>query len=134
MTVSIALLHPTSRGSIKLASNNPFDAPLIDPGFLTTTFDKVVLREAIKGVRRFLTAPSFSNYVIDALGDLKNATTDALLDELAANGGSTTYHPVSTARMSARGATTGVVDPDLLVKKVRGLRIVDASVLVCATR
>lgn len=130
LAASVILLSPTSRGSIKLASSNPFDAPLIDPGFLSTSFDKAVLREAIRSIQKFLTAPSWNGYLIGPIGGIVNATTDALLDQFIAASAGTTWHPVGTAQMTAKNASKGVVDPDLRVKKVKGLRIVDASVLV----
>ena len=67
------------------------------------------------------------------MGSLANATTDALLDEFIRNNAGTAAHPVGTASMSSRNASYGVVDPDLKVKGVGGLRIVDASVLVRLT-
>lgn len=91
------------------------------------------MREAVKSVKKFLTAPSWQDYVIRPVGALNNTGTDELLDAFAAAGSETIWHPVGTASMSAREAKGGVVDPDLLVKKVKGLRIVDASVLVSAS-
>ena len=67
------------------------------------------------------------------MGSLANATTDDLLDEFIRNNAGTAAHPVGTASMSSRNASYGVVDPDLKVKGVAGLRIVDASVLVRLT-
>ncbi|KAF9002519.1 pyranose dehydrogenase [Cyathus striatus] len=99
-TVGFALVSPASRGSVTIRSNNPLDPPVIDPGFLTSKFDFFVMRHAIKTAVTFTSAPAWQ-----------------------------AYHPVGTAAMSAKGATHGVVDPDLRVKGIRGLRIVDASVM-----
>ena len=71
-----------------------------------------------------------TDYIISPVGDLASTNTDAEIDAYVAAHALTIYHPVGTAQMSARGAKHGVVDPDLLVKKVSGLRIVDASVFV----
>ncbi|KAG6853996.1 hypothetical protein C0991_011653 [Blastosporella zonata] len=120
-------------GSISLASTDPFDQPLIDPAYLATEFDAFAMRESVKSVRRFLAAPAWKDYVIGPAGGLANATTDELLDDFIRRGTFTSAHPVGTAAMSARNAAFGVVDPDLLVKQVSGLRIVDASVMPFVT-
>ncbi|KAG6808584.1 hypothetical protein H0H92_003645 [Tricholoma furcatifolium] len=127
MQVGISVLCPLSRGSVMLNSSNPFDPPLIDPNFLSSEFDVFVFREGIRSARRFLSAPTWDNFIISAT---TNATSDAELDEYIRNITTTIYHPVGTAAMSPRGANYGVVDPDLRVKGVVGLRVIDASVLV----
>ncbi|KAF8058788.1 aryl-alcohol oxidase [Lyophyllum atratum] len=129
IVLTTIVVAPSSRGSIKLKSNNPFDAPIIDPGLLKTDFDKLIMREAIKGINRFLKAPAWKGYVVGPAGALANATDDASIDSYVANNSGTLFHPVGTASMSPKGANTGVTDPDLTVKKVTGLRIVDCSVL-----
>jgi hypothetical protein len=100
-------------GSITLASNNPFEAPNIDPGLLN-----------------FLSAKAWADYVLAPFGDLANVTSDAELDKYIRANTATIFHPVGTAAMSPKGAKWGVVDPDLRVKGTMGLRVVDASVLV----
>ncbi|KNZ74746.1 Choline dehydrogenase, mitochondrial [Termitomyces sp. J132] len=123
------VLTPTSRGYIKLRSNNFFDTPLIDPALLKTDFDKVAMRAAVKSSLEFLTAPSWAGYVISPINGLENATTDAQIDAYVQKNTATIFHPVGTASMSPKGANNGVVDPDLKVKKIAGVRVVDASVL-----
>ncbi|KAF8888882.1 hypothetical protein BD779DRAFT_1672187 [Infundibulicybe gibba] len=123
------VLNPTSRGSIKLKSSNPFDAPIIDPALLKTDFDRVVMREAIKSIKKFYAASAWAGYVTAPTGGLEDAVDDASIDEYNKNTTQTIFHPVGTASMSAKGANGGVVDPDLRVKKVGGLRVVDASVI-----
>ncbi|KAJ7471202.1 aryl-alcohol oxidase [Mycena galericulata] len=128
MTIGLTVLTPTSRGSVTLQSNNPLDPPLIDLGFLKTDFDIFTAREAIKRAYRFVQAPVWQDYVIAPTTDLANLSTDAL-DEFIRNSAKPAAHLVSTAAMSARNATYGVVNPDLLVKGTRGLRVIDASIL-----
>lgn len=127
-------VSPVSRGSVRLRSSDPFEHPLIDPGILNHPFDKVVMREAVKSLLKFLAAPAWSDYVIGPVGDLAaavNATdVDAALDEYIQANTGTSWHPTGSASMSPAGAENGVVDPDLRVKNVTGLRIVDASILV----
>ncbi|RDB21189.1 Pyranose dehydrogenase [Hypsizygus marmoreus] len=127
--ITTRVVSPTSRGSVKLKSNNPLDFPLIDPGLLATEFDISTMREAVKSAWRFLRAPAWKGYVLEPYGALANATTDALLDDYIRSLTGTSAHCVGTAGMSARSAAHGVVDPDFKVKGLDGLRIVDASVL-----
>ncbi|KJA26264.1 GMC oxidoreductase [Hypholoma sublateritium FD-334 SS-4] len=117
-----------SCGSVKLATNNPFDAPLIDPAYLESDFDIFVARESIKGFARFMAAPAWKGVVLGPQGALANATTDAELDDFIRSTASAGAHPVGTAAMSESAAAFGVVNPDLLVKNASGLRIVDASI------
>ncbi|KAG6890055.1 hypothetical protein C0995_012513 [Termitomyces sp. Mi166 len=97
--------------------------------YLTSEFDIFAMREAVKGASRFLAAPAWKDYVIGPAGGLANATTDELLDGYIRQNTGSPAHPVGTAAMSAKNASFGVVDPDLQVKGVSGLRIVDASVM-----
>ncbi|KAJ7259083.1 aryl-alcohol oxidase [Mycena haematopus] len=128
MSFGMIVLTPTSRGSITLQSNNPFDPPLIDPGLLVTDFDLFTARESIKQAYRFVEAPVWKSYIIAPTVDLLNMTTDAL-DQFIRNTASSSGHIVSTAAMSAKNASYGVVNPDLLVKGASGLSIIDASIM-----
>lgn len=152
MTAVAVLISPTSRascllalgahkrltnyiaytgGSIKIASTNPFDKPLIDPKYLTTEFDIFTMREAVKAIKRFLAAPAFSSHVSGPFGtSFSGATDDASIESYVRGLTTTIFHPVGTASMSSQTAKTGVVNPDLTVKGTVGLRIVDASVFV----
>ncbi|KAF7375824.1 GMC oxidoreductase [Mycena sanguinolenta] len=128
ISFTMVVLTPTSRGSITLQSNNPFDPPLIDPGTLVTDFDRFATRESIKKAYRFVEAPVWKDYIIAPTVNLLNMSTDAL-DEFIRNNSSPAAHMVSTAAMSAKDASYGVVNPDLLVKGASGLRIIDASII-----
>ncbi|KAH6888359.1 hypothetical protein BKA70DRAFT_1409386 [Coprinopsis sp. MPI-PUGE-AT-0042] len=127
-TIISALISPTSRGSVKLSSPNSFDAPLIDLKLVTTEFDKICLREAVKATKRFIAAKAWKDYVNGpALAGLAS-NVDSEIDAYVRAESSTVYHPVGTASMSPANAKWGVVDPQLRVKGVSGLRVVDASV------
>ncbi|KIJ56360.1 GMC oxidoreductase [Sphaerobolus stellatus SS14] len=127
--ILVTMLTPTSRGSVTINSTDPFVAPVIDLGLLKTGFDIAAYREGVKLARRFVSAQAWNGFIIGPVGSIVNATTDAEIEAwLRANSG-TTYHLVGTAAMSPYLATYGVVDPDLCVKRVSGLRVVDASVL-----
>ena len=118
-------------GSIKLVSSNPFTAPSIDPAFLSTDFDIFTLKEAVKSVKRLVGVHAWDGYIVGPTPPLVNtSTTDAELEAYVRAGGLSLFHPTGTAAMSPKGANWGVVDPDLKVKGVEGLRFVDGSVLV----
>ncbi|KAJ7493660.1 alcohol oxidase [Mycena latifolia] len=126
---SVVLVSPTSRGSITLNSSNPFDTPLINPNLLglESPLDLLILREAVRSIQRFLEAPTWTDYIIAPIS-INTTVSDSELDAYIRDHAVTIDHPVGTAAMSSTGAEYGVVDPDLTVKGLRGLRIVDASV------
>jgi choline dehydrogenase-like flavoprotein len=130
MTIITVVLSPSSRGTIGINSSNPLDYPIINPNVLAIDFDKTVMREAIRSAQTYLQAPAFEGYIIEPSDKLGNRTSDEELDEYIQLLASTALHPSGTAAMSAEDADYGVVNPDLLVKKTSGLRIVDASVFV----
>ncbi|KAI0313431.1 aryl-alcohol oxidase [Amylostereum chailletii] len=123
------LITPSSRGSVRLNTSSPFDSPLVDINSLATPFDIFALREAIKSTRRWFSAPAWEGYILAPFGPLGNATTDEEIEAYARANAAPNGHVVGTAAMSPVGARYGVVDPDLSVKGVQGVRVVDASVL-----
>ncbi|KIJ47886.1 GMC oxidoreductase [Sphaerobolus stellatus SS14] len=133
ISCDVVAVTPTSTGTVKLRSNNPFDDPLIDPQFLTSNFDLFALREGIRTIRRFYSGPAWKGYIVAEIVPGANVTSDDDLNEYIRNTVSSFAHPVSTAKMSPKGASNGVVDPDLRLKGAKGLRIVDASVMPFVT-
>ncbi|KAH6912227.1 hypothetical protein BKA70DRAFT_829049 [Coprinopsis sp. MPI-PUGE-AT-0042] len=126
---SLILISQHSRGSVKIRSSNPFDPPLIDPSWFTHPFDMAAIKLGLKQtVSKFFGPPVFTGL----LGPI-NPNPDTLSDEefikIVKERTMEFGHAVSTAAMSPRGAKKGVVDPDLKVKGVAGLRVVDASVM-----
>ncbi|KIJ48784.1 GMC oxidoreductase [Sphaerobolus stellatus SS14] len=126
LSISVGLVSPSSRGSISINSTNPFAPPLINPQYLTTDFDIFTVREGIRAARRFVAGPAWKDYIISPV---QNGTTDDELDVLIRGSAGSIWHGCGSAGMTAKDAGYGVVDPDLRVKGVEGLRIVDASVL-----
>ncbi|KAJ7599875.1 aryl-alcohol oxidase [Mycena floridula] len=127
ITVFTALVAPVSKGELRWKSSDPFVDPIIDPNLLASPFDKFVMRESIRSARRFLQAPTWSNFILASTST--NATSDDDLDTFVRSAASTVFHPTGSASMTSTKATYGVVNPDLKVKGVDGLRVVDASVL-----
>lgn len=122
-------MRPESRGTLRLASANPADAPLIDPNYLATDRDRREMREGLKMAREVLRQPAFRPFHRreDLPGD--KVQTDAELDAFIREDASSAYHPCGTARMGADGDPRAVVDLSLRFRGVDGLRIVDASVI-----
>ncbi|KAK0186615.1 aryl-alcohol-oxidase from pleurotus Eryingii [Armillaria mellea] len=129
MTISLSLNTPTSRGSIRLNTTNAFDQPLIDLGCLTTDFDVLALKEGIGLAQKFVGARAWDGYVLSPLSNITTSSSDAELEAFIRANASPNGHIVATASMSPQGAQHGVVDPDLRVKGIERLRVVDASIL-----
>ncbi|KAJ7016683.1 aryl-alcohol oxidase [Mycena alexandri] len=131
LSMPATLLTPTSRGSIRLNTTDPFTQPLIDVASLTTDFDIFGLREAVKMTHRFLAATAWQGYILQpaSFSNLPFGATDEEIETYIRANAAPNGHVIGTASMSPKGASYGVVDPDLIVKGVSGLRVVDASIL-----
>ncbi|KAL0064294.1 hypothetical protein AAF712_008738 [Marasmius tenuissimus] len=126
LTVVTAVVSPTSRGTVALKSTNPFDIPVIDPGLYTTEFDIKTMVQAIKTVDEVVHEPRWNGYIERPLVQFEN---DQDRENYVRNNSATVNHPCGTARMGPGGVNDGVVDSSLRVKGVKGLRVVDASVI-----
>lgn len=124
----LALQHPYSRGSVKAASSSTFDAPIADSGFLRNPLDTILLREAVRFSRRLVAAPSIAELQPLEVVPGANVTSDADIDQFIKNSASTLWHPAGSCKLGKR-EEGGVVDGELKVYGVEGLRIVDASVI-----
>ncbi|MFZ2990315.1 GMC family oxidoreductase [Ideonella sp.] len=123
----ICLLQPKSRGRLSLADANPRSAPLIDPNFLDDTDDLARLVAGFKLSRHLLNQPAMAHLGGRERAASAQARSD---DEIAAyirQHADTIYHPVGTCRMGSDAQA--VVDPQLRVQGLQGLRVVDASVM-----
>lgn len=129
------LLRPKSRGFIKLRTSNPNDPPIIDPRYLTHPEDIHAMVDAMKISIAVGLAPSFRQYnsalftTIFPGCEIYALYSDAYLACAARVYTSTIYHPVGTCRMGRVEDPRTVVDPQLRVKSVYGLRVVDASIM-----
>lgn len=121
-----------SRGSISLKTSNPLDHPSIDPVMLMHELDRFALPEAFRLIQRFIALAAWSNYILELSGDIASVdlSYDDQLDGYLRYFATTAMHAVGSASMSPRGARWGVTDPDLKLKGVRGIRVVDASVIL----
>ncbi len=125
-SLHVCVLRPHSRGAVTLASSDAREAPVIDPAFLSDPRDLELLVEGVHLSRRILDAPSLAWCGGRELYT-RPGQTDAELRATIAAHADTIYHPVSTCRMG--GDERSVVDTQLRVRGVAGLRVVDASVM-----
>lgn len=120
-------MRPQSRGWVRIRSRDPREAPAIQPKYLSTEYDRRIMIDGAKLARRIVASPSFSPYVLDEYKPGRAVASDEQLLDAIRNAGSSGYHPVGTCRMGSDDAA--VVDPQLRVRGVEGLRVVDASVM-----
>ena len=121
------VLRPRSRGSVRLASSDPHAAPLIDPAFLTDPDDVATLRRAYRATLELLGTQALAPHAGQPLYALPPAHDAAAVDAYLRQRVDTIYHPVGTCRMGSD--EQAVVDAQLRVRGLRGLRVVDASVM-----
>ena len=126
-TASLCPLRPESRGEIRLRSADPTAAPLIQPNYLDTENDRHSAIEALKLSREICSHGPLSEVIIEEHAPGPGAITDAQLLNYVRQTASTVFHPVGTCRMGAD--PDAVVDPQLRLKGIEGLRVVDASIM-----
>lgn len=131
VTFASVLLKPASTGSISLSSTDPFAAPLIDPRYCTDPdgLDRTALLSGLRTCVNLAQQPSFKEHIGDLMQPAVPADTpmDEVLRRCLEDHSHTLYHPMGTCRMSAD--ETSVVDPELRVRGIQGLRIADTSVM-----
>ncbi|MBL8538451.1 MAG: choline dehydrogenase [Hyphomonadaceae bacterium] len=126
-TIHACQLRPESRGTVKLASRNPFDAPLIDPNYLAEETDRRTMRDAVRLVRSIVGQDALNLYRGPEMRPGGHVRTDAEIDAWIRQTAETIYHPVGTVRMGADDKAP--LDDQLRVRGVDGLRVIDASVM-----
>ena len=125
--MSTVVLRPHSRGSVRLGSRHPADQPLIDFGLLSDERDVQLILKGLKIARRVLNAEPFAPYRGRESLPGAGVTDDGSLIDFIRNNCGTTFHPVGTCAM---GSGPGhVVDSELAVRGIEGLRVIDASIM-----
>jgi choline dehydrogenase len=134
VTVSACNLQPTSRGTVRIRSAKPDEAPSIAPNYLSTEEDREVAADAIRTTRRLMKQQALARYhPVEFLPGPSVGDDDASLAKAAGDIGTTIFHPVGTAKMGTANDTMAVVDARLRFHGLGGLRIVDASVMPTIT-
>lgn len=126
LSLHACVLRPKSRGRVTLASSDMRDAPSIDPAFLSAQEDVDTLLRGARVIRKILAAPSLAKFGGKELHS-RGVETDEALTTLIRARADTIYHPVGTCRMGSDAES--VVDPQLRVRGIEGLRVVDASIM-----
>jgi choline dehydrogenase len=132
-TMSVCNLRPTSRGSVHTVSRELDIQPSIQPNYLSTEADRRVAIESIHLARRIAGAKAISDYHPSEYLPGAHIKSDADLAAAAGQIGTTIFHPVSTAKMGIDSDPMAVVDAQLRVRGVSGLRVADASVMPTIT-
>ncbi|WP_375390914.1 choline dehydrogenase [uncultured Sphingomonas sp.] len=128
-SLHLCQLRPESRGRIGLHGTDPFADPKIEANYLATPEDRRVLREAVMIGRRVVGQDALTPYRGDELAPGDAVATDAQIDAWVRATAETIYHPVGTCRMGAADDARAVVDGQLRVRGLAGLRVIDASVM-----
>jgi choline dehydrogenase len=134
MTVLVGLVDVASRGRIRLRSADPRHRPAIDPGYLSDPRDARALAAGLKMAREFVTARPMAEICKSELAPGAHVRSDADLLEYVRTSVTTLYHPVGTCAMGGESRWHSVLDPELRVRGVAGLRVVDASVMPSVPR
>lgn len=129
MTVASWQQRPESRGYVRIRSSDPFAPPIIQTNYLDAELDRRVIVGGMKLARKLLKAAPLSPYYAYEDFPGPNVNTDDEFLHAATERGTTTFHPGCTCRMGPADSTWAVVDDQLRVHGLQGLRVIDASVM-----
>ncbi len=130
-TSSVWQCHPASRGHVRLRSNDPFDQPEIAPNYFAEEIDRKTIVEGVKMLRAIHAEPAFRELWDEEVLPGSAVRTDAEIFDFVRSKGGTVFHCSGTCRIGLDDKA--VVDPDLRVRGVSGLRVADASVMPTIT-
>jgi choline dehydrogenase len=125
------MLHPESRGQLTLKSAAPQDHPRIQFNFLTEEADRATCRAGIRAVRKIVGAEPLAGLAEQELKPGPACQSDDEIDAYIRESVEVDHHPVGTCRMGIDD--TSVVDGDLRVRGLQGLRVADASIMPTVT-
>ncbi|MEM8615831.1 MAG: choline dehydrogenase [Pseudomonadota bacterium] len=129
LTIAPCQLRPESRGSVHIKSAKPDVYPAIRPNYLADPLDQQTAVAGLRYARDLASQPALAKYIEHEMEPGPELQTDDELLEYARETGGTIYHPVGTCKMAPEGDPMGVVDDQLRVRGVEGLRVIDASVM-----
>jgi len=126
-TFSVCQLRPESRGRVRIRSRDPFEAPSMQPNYLSTELDRACAVAGLRYARRLAATNALAPYITAEHRPGPGVRDDEGLLDFAREYGQTIFHPSGTCRMGAD--ETSVVDPQLRVRGVQGLRVADCSIM-----
>ncbi len=129
MTASVCYLRPSSRGRVDVRSDDPTQAPRIDPQYLSTEEDRAIAARSIEITRDIARQPSARQFNPQEIKPGPELTSREELIRAAGDIATTIFHPVSTCRMGTENDELAVTDPRLRVRGFDNLYIADASVM-----
>lgn len=127
VTLNSAFLRPRSRGSVRLASADPTAAPLIDPNYWGDPYDREMSIRGFKLTREIMAQPAFEPFIRAERLPGPDVTSEEDIAAYATKHAKTDYHPVGTCKMGVD--ELAVVDPELRVRGLEGLRVCDSSIM-----
>ena len=131
-TLHVTLMRPKSRGTVRLRSTNPADSLDIDPAFLQDPDDLARLVKGTQIGHDIMEAPALSYYRGNAIYPLERNNAQQI-EAFLRDHSDTEYHPIGTCKMGPTSDPMAVVDAELRVHGLQGLRVVDASIMPCLT-
>jgi choline dehydrogenase len=132
-TASVCNLNPTSRGTVRICTNKFEDAPLIAPNYLNTAEDRKVAADSLRVTRRIAAQPALAKYKPVEWRPGPQYQSDEELARLAGDIATTIFHPVGTTKMGRDDDPMAVLDSQLRVRGIEGLRVVDAGAMPIIT-
>jgi len=127
VTLLACNIRPTSSGEVKLVSADPKVNPTVDPNYMETERDMEVAIEGFKVMRKVFEAPAFKEFLNEEKMPGSAVQTDDEIRDYIRKWGKTDYHPVGSCKMGVD--ELAVVDPELRVRGLEGLRVIDSSVM-----
>ena len=122
-------MRPHSRGYVHIADADDSAAPLIDPNYLASEFDRQCMRDGVRLAQTIGATPPLSDYSAGRISPETLLDDDDAIDAWVRQSANTIFHPVGTCRMGPEPDSDAVVDDRLRVHGLDGLRVVDASVM-----
>lgn len=128
-TILPSMVQPKSRGSVTLASDDPLAKPVIDPNYLSHPDDMAVLKAGVAISRTIADQAAFDPFRVHEELPGADQTDDAEIENFIRQQAMTIYHPVGTCKMGPADDAMAVVDAQLRVRGIKGLRVADASIM-----
>jgi choline dehydrogenase len=126
-TMSVCQLRPTSRGTVLIKSRDPLEPPAMQPNYLSTALDRRTAVAGLKVARAIAASAPMRDYTLAEYKPGPAVASDEDLLEFIRENGATIFHPAGTCKMGVDAEA--VVDPQLRVHGVAGLRVADCSIM-----